>query len=429
MKSNLTITPVLYPRKDKNGLYPVKIRITKNRKSEFESLGFSVSKSNWLKSTRRISSSHPEHKVLNFEIEKKINELDNMNKKFGKVLFSSKLNVFEDFRKKIESFGGKQYYTKKRYNTTYLHLLGFWGNENLNYFDIDKDFFIDFREYLRTNVVSRDKLSQTPSENTIGNYLKIFKTFLIEKQGEGVFFTDLSFTRKIFPTKTPSQKKTLNEQELWKLDNILPSHPGFRPLLWNSLNTFMFCFWSQGLRIGDCLRLKWGNIEDNLISVNMSKTDRPINIPLNTSNIHRIKWYMKKYYPVWDWKDKKWNTYYQDEPYKIDDFHEFLISNEIDYYEFVNFIENEKDTRYSDIVLNSNYFGERVELDRYGNEYHNKIKSESPSLFTTLDERLVKVNRELMKCINETSLDENQRNQYIFPFLRGYVENPRKLTP
>ena len=426
MKSQTTITPVLYPRKDKDGLYPIKIRITKNRKSEFESLGFSISKSNWLKSTHRISKSHPNHNEYNFEIEKKIKELDEVNKKFGKVKVSNKMNFFDDFRKKIESFDGKQYYTKKRYKTTFLHLEGFWGNQNLNYYDINKEFFIEFRDYLRMNVISRDKLSNIPSENTIVNYLKVLKTFLLEKQSEGIFLTDLSFTRKVFPLKTPTPKKTLNEQELWKLDNTLPSHPNFRPILWNSLNTFMFCFWSQGLRIGDCLMLKWGNIEDNIISINMRKTDTPINIPLNTSNIHRIKWYMEKYYPVWDWKDKKWNTYFYDKPYKIDNFFEFLITNEIDYYEFIEMIEKEKDQRYFDIVLNSNYFGERVELDRYGNEYNNIVRNECSSLFSSSEDRLEKVNRELLKCISETSFDEKLRNQFIFPFLRGY-ENERDI--
>ena len=42
MKRNTTITPILYSRKDKDNLYPVKIRITEERKSQFISLGFSI---------------------------------------------------------------------------------------------------------------------------------------------------------------------------------------------------------------------------------------------------------------------------------------------------------------------------------------------------------------------------------------------------
>ena len=425
--SKTSIKPVLYSRKDKSGLYPIKIRITKDRKSQFENIGFSVTKSHWLKSTLRVSTTHPSHNEINFEIDKKLKEFENENQKFGKVQISRKLNVFEDFKRKIETFKDGQYYTKKRFKTTYLHLLGFWGNENLFYYDINKEFFIDFRDYLRKSVVARDKLSTTPSENTIGNYLKIFKTFLLEKQGEGIFLTDLSFTRKVFPPKTPTQKKTLNEQEMWKLDNLLPNHPQFRSLLWDSLNTFMFCFWSQGLRIGDCLRLKWGHIEGNLISVTMSKTDRPLTIPLNTSNIHRIKWYMDRYYPIWDWKEKRWNTYFHDEPLKKVDFFEFLISNEINYYEVLNWIEEEKEKRFFDINLNSSYFGERVELDRYGNEYNNLIKDKCRTLYSSLEEKLDPVNRELLKCISDTSMNEKTRNQFIFPFLRGY-ENERDLN-
>ena len=102
--SKTSITPVLYSRKDKSGLYPIKIRITKDRKSQFENIGFSVTKSHWLKSTLRVSTTHPSHNEINFEIDKKLKEFENENQKFGKVQISRKLNVFEDFKRKIETF-------------------------------------------------------------------------------------------------------------------------------------------------------------------------------------------------------------------------------------------------------------------------------------------------------------------------------------
>ncbi len=42
MTKNITIKVVLWSRKDKNKLYPVKIRITEDRKSSYVNLGFSV---------------------------------------------------------------------------------------------------------------------------------------------------------------------------------------------------------------------------------------------------------------------------------------------------------------------------------------------------------------------------------------------------
>ena len=155
------------------------------------------------------------------------------------------MNVFADLDDKIRSMSGKQYYTAKRYRTLYIHLNNFWGNLELGYHEVDKDFFVDFRSYLQENIASRDEIINTPSNNTIVNYLNTLKTFLLEKQREGKYISDLHFTKGIIPTKKSTPKRTLDIDEIWKLDNLLPSHPGFRGVHWNALNTFMFNFWSQ----------------------------------------------------------------------------------------------------------------------------------------------------------------------------------------
>jgi len=369
MNKNTTITPILHQRKDKNNLYPVKIRITENRKSHFINLGFSIPKSHWLKSTRRVSVSNPNHQEFNFTIEKKLKEYENVNKKYG-VVKVGKMNLFEDLDKKINGLKGKQYYTGKRYRTLYFHLEKFWGNLDLNYYEIDKDFFTDFKNYLQENIITRNEISVSPSNNTIVNYLNTLKTFLLEKQREGVYVSDLNFTRGIIPTKKTTPKRTLDIDEIWKLDNILPSHIGMRPLLWNSLNTFMFNFWSQGLRIGDCLRLKWGNIEDDVIVLKMEKTEREIIIPLNNSNIHRLRWCIddpKVLFPIWDWKKNKWNNYNQDNIIPCD--YDTLSDSEFNYFEWVNWIEDEKDKEFPmyDFELENHYRNK----DRYGVEFHN----------------------------------------------------------
>ena len=435
MSKNTTITPVLYPRKDKDNLYPVKIRITEDRKSQFISLGFSISKSHWLKSTRKVSTSNPNHQEYNHTIEIKLKEYESVSKKYG-VVKVGRLNVFEDLDKRIKSMIGIQYYTSKRYRTLFLHLEGFWGKRDLNYHEIDKDFFRDFRNYLQINIVPRDDLSNTPSNNTIVNYLNTLKTFLLEKQREGIYITDLHFTKGIIPTKKPTPKRTLEIEEIWKLDNTLPSHPKFRPLLWNSLNTFMFNFWSQGLRIGDCLRLKWGNIQEDVISLKMEKTERDLIIPLNDSNIHRLKWFIneKDLFPIWNWERKEWNNYFPSlneekndiekitTPFPLD----ILSSIENSYqYDWLNMIEEEKDKifEYFEIEQMDNFRPK----DRYGFEFHSYFKNKNPDLYKTLQERLLIFNKELKLVINKISKDEKYRNQFIFPFLRGY-ENERDLT-
>ena len=157
MKKSITIKVVLYSRKDKNNLHPVKIRITENRLSSFVNLGFSVEKKFWLKSTNRISTSHPNHIEYNYLIDKKLQELEKTKTSNIKVI-TGKLNFFDDLEIKINNDYQNQYYSRKKFRTLYYHLKKYWGNLDLHYYDIDKEFFIGFRNYLQLNIKSRDTL-------------------------------------------------------------------------------------------------------------------------------------------------------------------------------------------------------------------------------------------------------------------------------
>ena len=146
-KINISVSPVLYPRKDKNGLFPVKIRITKNRVSKFENLNFSLSKSHWLKTSKRVSTSNPNHIKYNFIIETKLKEYEDVKNRFGKVNVG-KLNLFEVLEINIQSLKSRKYYSHKQYRTLYYHLEKFWGNLDLFIYNIDKEFFIEFKNWI-----------------------------------------------------------------------------------------------------------------------------------------------------------------------------------------------------------------------------------------------------------------------------------------
>ena len=76
MKPNIAhIQPVRWTRKDKDGLYPVKIRITINRKSTYVPMKFSVSKNQWGRNNK-VLSNHPLHLELNKEIQETIEQLE-----------------------------------------------------------------------------------------------------------------------------------------------------------------------------------------------------------------------------------------------------------------------------------------------------------------------------------------------------------------
>jgi len=429
MRKKITIKVIIYSRKDKNNLYPIKIRITENRKSSFINLDFSIEKKYWLKSTNRISTSHPDYLKYNFLIDSRLKELEKLNGSNFKVS-TGKFNVFDDLDHKIETGYQNQYYSKKKYRTLYYHLKKYWGSLDLHYYDIDKEFYVGFRNYLQLNIKSRDTLTHLPSNNSIVNYLKFLTTFLKEKKQEGIFVGDLDFVKKISPQKIPTKVEPLNPDDISVLENLLPSHDFLRPLLFDSLNTFMFNFWSNGLRIGDCLRLKWGNINGEVIVVRMGKTKRILTIPLTDKNIWRLFWYLDNIPVPYDWENRKWYGWDDHKislsGIKMDDFLEVNFSNYLDcLLEF----EQYKDEYIYDAEYLLKDENLHIRGGRYSTEYNMYVKSKLNGDFSyeLMNEKKVEFNRSLHHSIAEYAKNDHNKNKFIFPFLRGY-ENESDIT-
>jgi len=107
---NSTIKAVLYSRKDKDGLYPIKIRITKNQKSKFKNVGYAIRKVDWAKTKRRVKTTHTRYKEINIEIENQIKDLEQEYKSNGKISLDKTL-VFDYIQGRIKELREEnQYY-------------------------------------------------------------------------------------------------------------------------------------------------------------------------------------------------------------------------------------------------------------------------------------------------------------------------------
>ncbi|WP_282165061.1 Arm DNA-binding domain-containing protein [Cellulophaga baltica] len=60
-----TVRVVLRKKKNKAGLYPIAIRITKDRKSSYLNTGQYIDEKYWDERNRNVRKSHPNSKVLN----------------------------------------------------------------------------------------------------------------------------------------------------------------------------------------------------------------------------------------------------------------------------------------------------------------------------------------------------------------------------
>ncbi len=65
-----TIKIVLRKKKNKDGTLPLALRITKDRRSTFIHLGYSVQEKDWDKVPQRVRRTHPNSARLNFLVKK-----------------------------------------------------------------------------------------------------------------------------------------------------------------------------------------------------------------------------------------------------------------------------------------------------------------------------------------------------------------------
>ena len=96
MKKSITIIPVLWSRKDKNGLYPIKIRTTKDRKSSYIQTGYSIKKSDWSDFKKSVKSSNEDHDEINEKILFIIEELEESGK-LDIGIITARVNFLSDF--------------------------------------------------------------------------------------------------------------------------------------------------------------------------------------------------------------------------------------------------------------------------------------------------------------------------------------------
>jgi integrase len=431
-----TIKVILYSRKGKGNKYPVKIRVLENRKSRFITLPFQVEPKYFLKSSR-ISTSHPNHEEYNLLIEKEIEKCKNEQKNEIKPEIK-KINVFTDFEHKINFTLDDKYGNRKRHKTILIHLNNFWGNKNLNYGDIDKEFFEKFRKYLSRNIKPKNKIENIPSNNTINGYMKVLSSFLNEKKKEGKYIGDITELRSVIPKKTITSKIPLESEDIYKLENIPINYQQLRKVVFNSVNTFMFNFWSHGLRIGDCLSLKWGKIINNNIVLTIGKTNRKLYIPLNNQNCFRLLWNIEGYSELYDWKKKEFvfkldtdnvsskefnNNYSSFLKSKYPYFDELLFRKIISYYQSIElWKKNSEDYHLGYFLKDPNFIFRDTILSKSFYDYVKNIDDNMNVLTNKL-----KDNRDLLlehthEYIKYYSSKEDKKNIFIFPFLRG-LEN------
>lgn len=283
MASSIKVT--LRKKPNKQGQYPLAVRITKDRRTSYLYIGQFIELKHWDATERIVRKSHPNAARLNnlllaklAEANKKLLDLqstkDDISSKQIKKEIVAPLNkttfkeLSESYLQEIKGNGKLTRYTSDKVRVD--HVLRFAENNQLTFKEIDEAFLRRFMSYL--------KVSKKLSQRSIVNNLVVIRTLYNRAIKQGMV------ERKQYPfgtdkirIKFPETEKvglTIEEiQEIVGLDNLSKQERHAR-------NVWLFSFYLAGMRVSDVLQIRWSDIYDNRLHYRMNKNDKLLSLKL-----------------------------------------------------------------------------------------------------------------------------------------------------
>ena len=283
MASSVKVT--LRKKPNKEGKYPLAVRITKDRRTSYLYTGQFIDLKHWDDTERIVRKSHPNAVRLNnlllaklSEANKKLLELqttkDDISSEQIKKEITAPLNkttfkeLSESYLQEIKANGKLTRYASDKVRVD--HVLRFAKNNYLTFKEIDEAFLRRFMSYL--------KVSRKLSQRSVVNNLVVIRTLYNRAIKQGMV------DRKHYPfgsdkirIKFPETEKvglTIKEiQEIDGLDNLNKQEGHAR-------NVWLFSFYLAGMRVSDVLQIKWSDIYDDRLHYRMNKNDKLLSLKI-----------------------------------------------------------------------------------------------------------------------------------------------------
>lgn len=281
-------------KKNKQGEFPIYIRITKDRRTKFISTGKYINKDHWNEKTLKVRKAHPNSARLNAFIAQKVAEAEGIaleletksrsvssNRIKEKIMGKSSTDFFlyaDQYLNKYETKTAVGTY--RSFKAIIDKLRNYCDGKSLFMDEISVSFLKDYENYLYS-VIGNTK-------NTIhGNFKKI-KQILDEAIREDFMeFKDNPFMKIKFKLE-PTQRSYLTENELTQIENLQLSD---KLNIFHHRNMYLFAATAGGLRISDILKLKWSNFDGERLIIKIQKTGQPLMIKLPNKSLEILNFY------------------------------------------------------------------------------------------------------------------------------------------
>jgi len=280
-----SIKLILRKKPNREGLFPLVLRITKNRKSSYLYTGHYIDSKFWDETNRKIKKSHPNSVRLNNLIAKKLAEasdtiidLQSNNKELSTKQI--KRQITKPFGEESFNSVSLKYLTDLEVNKKFTryksdkvrvnHVINFSGSDNLSFQEINESFIKEFISYLR--------IKRKNSQRSIVNNLVVIRTiFNIAIRQGTVDSKYYPFGKGRIQIKFPETNKVgLTSIEVQKIENLkdLPNQEQ------HARNVWLFSFYLAGMRVADVLKIKWDDIFDGRLHYRMNKHDKLLSLKL-----------------------------------------------------------------------------------------------------------------------------------------------------
>jgi integrase len=266
---------------NKEGEAPFYLRIIKDRKAKFISLGYKINPKFWDPVKSVVLSKHPNSARLNNYLARKKAEASDValkletNSKYvppkkikQEILGKASVNFFdyaEAFNSKVLSENKVGTYNKTKGMLSKLET--YIGKRDFTLDEITVHFLKSYEEYLRTTLKN--------STNTIHSNLKMIRRIMNLAIEEELFpFEKSPFLRyKLQLEKTT--KVYLTEDELKAIEELSLTE---NSMMDHHRNMYVFACYVGGLRVSDLLQLRWENFDGKHIIIETQKTKDTISI-------------------------------------------------------------------------------------------------------------------------------------------------------
>lgn len=250
---------VIWPRKNKNNMFLLKIRFFSEHLNKYQYSNLNIEISNqklFNKKTGFVRESHPDHQNLNKII------TDNLNS-YNKKNDGNFYEFYQDYINFLLQTDHTGYSIK--HNTVLKKLKKF--KKNLNFSDLNSEFPQQFYVFCKNSGMA---------ENGIFDYFKKLKNVCIKARQKNLIQGNIFEFFKIKKQNTVS--KSWTEAEF----NYLINYNFFDNEKFQKMQKMIaFAFFAKGIRINDLINLKWSNIQGEYLIYTMVKTHQTCSIQLN----------------------------------------------------------------------------------------------------------------------------------------------------